>query len=82
VWPGSVFTVTTFDRFARNMAEANQILTDVSDRGVLFGLGGSFYGVVLHGLLDMGGKVFPGDGGHGHTPLVWSAVLGASAQPA
>ncbi|TDD21097.1 resolvase [Actinomadura sp. KC06] len=43
VWPASVFTVTKFDRFARNMAEANQILTDLSDRGVLFGLGGSVY---------------------------------------
>ncbi|GAA4069363.1 recombinase family protein [Actinomadura miaoliensis] len=41
VWDGSVFTVTKFDRFARNMAEANQILTDLSVRGVLFGLGGS-----------------------------------------
>jgi DNA invertase Pin-like site-specific DNA recombinase len=36
-------TVTKFDRFARNMAEANQILTDLSDRGVLFGLGASVY---------------------------------------
>jgi len=43
VWPDSVFTVTKFDRFARNLAEANQILTDLSDRGVLFGLGGSIY---------------------------------------
>jgi DNA invertase Pin-like site-specific DNA recombinase len=43
VWDGSVFTVTKFDRFARNMAEANQILTDLSDRGVLFGLGASVY---------------------------------------
>jgi DNA invertase Pin-like site-specific DNA recombinase len=43
VWPASVFTVTKFDRFARNMAEANQILTDLSDRQVLFGLGGSVY---------------------------------------
>jgi hypothetical protein len=43
VWDGSVFTVTKFDRFARNMAEANQILTDLSGRGVLFGLGGSVY---------------------------------------
>ena len=34
-WPASVFTVT--------MAEANQILSDLSDRGVLFGLGGSVY---------------------------------------
>ena len=33
VWPDSVFTVTKFDRFARNMAEANQILTDLSGRG-------------------------------------------------
>jgi DNA invertase Pin-like site-specific DNA recombinase len=42
-WPGSVFTVTKFDRFARNMAEANHILTDLSGREVLFGLGGSVY---------------------------------------
>jgi DNA invertase Pin-like site-specific DNA recombinase len=38
-----VFTVTKFDRFARNMAEACQILTDLSDRDVLFGLGASVY---------------------------------------
>ncbi|WP_433344974.1 recombinase family protein [Microtetraspora malaysiensis] len=37
VWNGSVFTVTKFDRFARNMAEANDILTDLS------GLGASVY---------------------------------------
>ncbi|WP_206641605.1 recombinase family protein [Nonomuraea polychroma] len=43
VWNGPVFTVTKFDRFARNMAEANEILTDLSGRGVLFGLGGSVY---------------------------------------
>ncbi|WP_131736103.1 recombinase family protein [Actinomadura roseirufa] len=43
VWPPSVFTVTKFDRFARNMAEANQILTDLSDRGVPFGPGASVY---------------------------------------
>ncbi|MGI5488843.1 recombinase family protein [Microtetraspora malaysiensis] len=43
VWNGSVFTVTKFDRFARNMAEANDILTDLSGRGVLFGLGASVY---------------------------------------
>ncbi|GAA3466567.1 recombinase family protein [Nonomuraea roseola] len=42
-WNGSVFTVTKFDRFARNMAEANEILTDLSGRGVPFGLGGSVY---------------------------------------
>lgn len=39
VWDDSVFTVTKFDRFARNMAEANEILTGLSGRGVLFGLG-------------------------------------------
>jgi hypothetical protein len=43
VWGGTVFTVTKFDRFARNMADANQILTDLSDRGVQFGLGASVY---------------------------------------
>jgi hypothetical protein len=37
VWDGSVFTVAKFDRFAHNMAEADEILT------VLFGLGGSVY---------------------------------------
>ncbi|MEU6749473.1 recombinase family protein [Spirillospora sp. NPDC046719] len=57
VWPGTVFTVTKFDRFARNMAEANQILTDPSDRGVLFGLGGSVYD-----WNDPFGRVNPGDG--------------------
>ncbi|WP_205660681.1 recombinase family protein [Amycolatopsis antarctica] len=43
MWDGSVFTVTKFDRFARNMAEANQILTDLRGRGVLFGLAASVY---------------------------------------
>ncbi|MFF5212321.1 recombinase family protein [Streptosporangium sp. NPDC000396] len=43
VWDGTVFTVITFDRFARNMAEANETLTGLSGRGVLFGLGGSVY---------------------------------------
>ncbi|MDX3103454.1 recombinase family protein [Nonomuraea angiospora] len=43
VWNGSVFTVTKFDRFARNMAEANDILTGLSGCGVLFGLGASVY---------------------------------------
>ncbi|MEV6039388.1 recombinase family protein [Nonomuraea sp. NPDC052116] len=43
VWNGSVFTVTKFDRFACDMAEANEILTGLSGRGVLFGLGASVY---------------------------------------
>jgi len=43
VWDGAIFTVTKFDRFARNMAEANTILTDLSGRGVRFGLGASVY---------------------------------------
>ncbi|MEV5897345.1 recombinase family protein [Nonomuraea fuscirosea] len=43
VWDDSVFTVTKFDRFARNMAEANEILTGLSGRGVLFGLGANVY---------------------------------------
>jgi DNA invertase Pin-like site-specific DNA recombinase len=43
VWDGSTFTVTKFDRFARNMTEACQILTDLAARGVKFGLGGSVY---------------------------------------
>ncbi|MEV1169920.1 recombinase family protein [Nonomuraea sp. NPDC049784] len=36
VWDGSVITVTKFDWFARNMAEANEILTDLSGRGASF----------------------------------------------
>nr|WP_277750728.1 recombinase family protein [Nonomuraea polychroma] len=43
VWDGSVFTVTKFDRFARNMAEADEILADLPGRGVLYGLGASVY---------------------------------------
>ncbi|WP_349457483.1 recombinase family protein [Nonomuraea sp. B19D2] len=43
VWDGTVFTVTKFDRFARNMAEANETLTGLSGRGVLFGLSASVY---------------------------------------
>ncbi|MEV3927616.1 recombinase family protein [Actinomadura coerulea] len=43
VWLANVFTVTKFDRFARNMAEATQILTDLSGRSVLFWLSGSVY---------------------------------------
>ncbi|WP_271221003.1 recombinase family protein [Streptosporangium carneum] len=43
VWDGTVFTVTRFDRFARNMAEANDIPTGLSGRGVPFGLGASDY---------------------------------------
>ncbi|MGH3512074.1 MAG: recombinase family protein [Pseudonocardiaceae bacterium] len=43
VWPGSILTVTKFDRFARDVADAHTILTDLSDRGVLFGLGASVY---------------------------------------
>ncbi|MBE1588326.1 hypothetical protein ACFPOI_53015 [Nonomuraea angiospora] len=35
--------MTKSDRSARNVAEANQILTDLSGRGVLFGLGTSVY---------------------------------------
>jgi DNA invertase Pin-like site-specific DNA recombinase len=35
--------VTKFDRIARNMVEANEILTDLSGRGVLFGLGANVY---------------------------------------
>lgn len=38
-----VFTTTKFDRFARNMAEAGQILTDLRSRDVLFGLGSQIY---------------------------------------
>ncbi len=43
VWPGSVLTVTKFDRFARDVADAHTILTDLANRGVRFGLGGSVY---------------------------------------
>lgn len=38
-----VLTTTKFDRFARNMAEAGEILTDLRSREVLFGLGSSIY---------------------------------------
>lgn len=38
-----VLTTTKFDRFARNMAEAGQILTDLRSRDVLFGLGSAIY---------------------------------------
>ena len=38
-----VLTTTKFDRFARNMAEAGEILTDLRKRDVLFGLGSSVY---------------------------------------
>jgi hypothetical protein len=43
VWPAGVFTVTKLGRYARNMAEAVQILTDPSNRGMLFRLGGLVY---------------------------------------
>jgi DNA invertase Pin-like site-specific DNA recombinase len=43
LWPGSILTVTKFDRFARDVADAHTILTDLSERGVLFGLGVSVY---------------------------------------
>ncbi|GAB2443458.1 recombinase family protein [Nocardia tengchongensis] len=38
-----VLTTTKFDRFARNMAEAGEILTSLRERDVLFGLGASIY---------------------------------------
>ena len=38
-----VLTTTKFDRFARNMAEAGEILTGLREREVLFGLGSSVY---------------------------------------
>jgi DNA invertase Pin-like site-specific DNA recombinase len=41
LWPGSILTVTKFDRLARDVADAHAILTDLSDREVLFGLGAS-----------------------------------------
>jgi DNA invertase Pin-like site-specific DNA recombinase len=34
LWPGSILTVTKFDRFARDVADAHTILTDLSKRGV------------------------------------------------
>jgi DNA invertase Pin-like site-specific DNA recombinase len=43
LWPGSILTVTKFDRFARDVADAHTILTDLSERGVLFGLGSAVY---------------------------------------
>ncbi|TLP52788.1 hypothetical protein FXF59_09330 [Microbispora tritici] len=53
VWDSSVFTVTKFDRFARNMAEANDILTSLSGRGVLFGVG-----MTIHDWSDPCGQLF------------------------
>ncbi|WP_433567768.1 recombinase family protein [Nocardia sp. CA-151230] len=38
-----VLTTTKFDRFARNMADAGEILTGLREREVLFGLGSSIY---------------------------------------
>lgn len=38
-----VLTTTKFDRFARNMAEAGEILTSLRERDVLFGLGSQVY---------------------------------------
>ncbi len=38
-----VLTAAKFDRFARNMAEAGEILTGLRERDVLFGLGSSIY---------------------------------------
>jgi DNA invertase Pin-like site-specific DNA recombinase len=38
-----VLTTTKFDRFARNMAEAGDILTGLRERDVLFGLGSQIY---------------------------------------
>ncbi|SDD24834.1 Resolvase, N terminal domain [Rhodococcus tukisamuensis] len=38
-----MLTTTKFDRFARNMAEAGEILTGLRERDVLFGLGNSIY---------------------------------------
>jgi len=53
VWEGSILTVTKFDRFARNMTEACQILDDLAARKVRFGLGGS-----VHDWEDPFGKLF------------------------
>jgi DNA invertase Pin-like site-specific DNA recombinase len=55
VWDGNVFTVTKFDRFARNLAEATAILTDLRGRGVFFGLGGSRLGRPLRPVVGAGG---------------------------
>ncbi|MGW5386472.1 recombinase family protein [Nocardia sp. NPDC003963] len=38
-----VLTTTKFDRFARNMAEAGEILTSLREQDVLFGLGSQTY---------------------------------------
>ncbi|WP_324189701.1 recombinase family protein [Nocardia otitidiscaviarum] len=38
-----VLATTRFDRFARNMAEAGEILTGLRERDVLFGLGSQIY---------------------------------------
>lgn len=38
-----VLATTKFDRFTRNMSEADEILTDLREHDVLFGLGSSIY---------------------------------------
>ncbi|MFR9774349.1 recombinase family protein [Nocardia sp. SC052] len=38
-----MLTTTKFDRFARNLAEAGEILTSLRERDVLFGLGSQVY---------------------------------------
>jgi DNA invertase Pin-like site-specific DNA recombinase len=48
-----VLTTTKFDRFARNMAEAGEILTGLRERDVLFGLGHQ-----IHDWADPFGKLF------------------------
>lgn len=48
-----VLTTTKFDRFARNMAEAGEILTGLRERNVLFGLGHQ-----IHDWADPFGKLF------------------------
>ncbi|MEV0298488.1 recombinase family protein [Nocardia sp. NPDC050710] len=48
-----VLTTTKFDRFARNMAEAGEILTGLRERGVLFGVGHQ-----IHDWADPFGKLF------------------------
>lgn len=43
LWSSSILTVTKINRFARNVADVHTIGTDLSERGVLLGLGASLY---------------------------------------
>ena len=42
-WPGAIFTVTKLDRAFRSVPDANDIISGLADRSVLFGVGSSIY---------------------------------------